>query len=101
MSGRQFKFHDGEKGAALAVRLKHTRGSSCFSKILKDGTVVIDLQQGEGDSNTRLINFISSQLKIPKKRIQVIAGDDGNNKLISIIDLSPKQVQKLVLDLIA
>ena len=100
MAGRQFKFHDGERGAALAVRVKLIRGSSSFSKILKDGTVVIQLQQAEGDINARLINFISDHLKIPKKRIQVIAGDDGNNKLISIIDLTPKQVQKLILDLI-
>ena len=101
MTERQFKFHDGEKGAALAVRVNQVRGSGGFSKILKDGTIVIQLQGGEGDINFRLINFISNQLKIPKKRIQVIAGDDANNKLISIIDMAPKQVQKMILDLIA
>lgn len=101
MAEREFKFHDGEKGAALAVRVKFSRGKSSFAKVLKDGTVVVQLEHGGGDMNAMLIDFISQQLDIPSARIQVIAGEDGQNKLISIIDMKPKQVQKLILDTIS
>ena len=101
MIGRQFKFHNGEHGAALAIRVKHSRGDSNFSKVLKDGTVIVQLKQGEGEVNARLIDFVSRELKIPKKRLQVIAGKDGSKKLISIVDKTPNQIQKIVLELIS
>lgn len=98
MISRRYEFHDGEKGTALAVRIKLGRGDSNFFKVLKDGTVVIRLKQGNSEVNTQLIDFISREFKIPKKSIQVIAGENGNNKLISIVDMKPKQIQKLILD---
>lgn len=101
MASRKFKFHDGEKGAALAISVKISRGKSSFSKVLKDGTVVIQLKQEDGDVNGRLIDFMSAELNIPKKKMQIIAGENGNKKLISIVDMAPKQIQKAILGLIA
>ncbi|RLD09071.1 MAG: hypothetical protein DRI65_00185 [Chloroflexota bacterium] len=98
MVGRQFEFHDGEKGAALAVRVKLGKGASSFSKVLRDGTVVIRLEQREGDVNARLIDFLSSELDIHKKRLQIVAGENGNNKLISILDMKPVQIQTKILE---
>jgi uncharacterized protein YggU (UPF0235/DUF167 family) len=98
MVGRNYRFHDGEKGSAIAVRVKVGKAASCFSKVLKDGTVVIELGSGEGGINDRLLDFIASELNIPIKRIQIIAGEDGNKKLISIIDMKPKQIQKKILE---
>ena len=101
MVGRQFEFHDGEKGAALAIRVKHSKGVSSFSKVLKDGTVVIQLEQVEGVVNTRLIDFISRELNIHKKRLRIIAGEDGINKLISIVDMKPMEIQQKILEKIS
>lgn len=98
MAGRDFKFHDGEKGAALAIHVKMSQGKSCFSKVQKDGTVVIELELGKGETNTRLMEFLSTELAVPLKRIQIVAGEDGNKKLISIIDMSPKEIQKTILE---
>lgn len=100
MTGRHFNFHDGEKGAALAIRVKLSRSKSKFVKVLKDETVVIQLRQEDGDINAQLIGFISKELKVPKNRIQVIAGEDGNKKLISVVDMTPGQAQKMILELI-
>lgn len=100
MAQRNFKFHDGERGSALAVRVRQIRGDSCFAKVHKDGTVVVHLKQGASDSNSRLIEFISERLGISQERIQVVAGEGGNNKLISIIDMTPKEIQKMILELI-
>ena len=100
MARRQFRFHDGGKGAALAVRLKYTRGKSSFSKVFKDGTILINLKKDEGEVNARLINFISRELNVPLERIEIIAGEDGDKKLLSVIDMKPKEIQKMILELI-
>jgi uncharacterized protein YggU (UPF0235/DUF167 family) len=98
MVGKEYKFHDGEKGSALAIRVMYGRGESSFVKVRKDGAVVIKLGPGKEDLNTRLLAFISRELGIPRARIQVLAGNDGNNKLISILDMKPKLIQKKILE---
>ena len=99
MARRQFRFHDGEKGSALAVRVKHIRGESSFAKVLKDGTIQIELNKAAGEVNERLIQFISRELDIPQSRIEIIAGEDGDKKLLSVIDMKPKDIQKMILEL--
>lgn len=101
MVGRRFEFHNGEKGAALAIRVTQGSGVSSFSKVLKDGTVVILLERDKGDVNTRLIDFLSSELNIDRKRLQIIAGENGNNKLISIVNMQPAQIQRRILEKIS
>lgn len=98
MAGRQFKFHDGEKGAALAVRVKHSKKASGFINVLRDGTIVVRLEKKPGDINQNLVDFLAGELNIPKKKFQIIAGEEGDKKLISIIDLEPKLIQKKILE---
>ena len=100
MAGRKFKFHDGDSGAALAIRIKLSKKESGFANVLRDGTIVVRLERGPNDINENLIGFLSQELKIPKKRLQVIAGEDGENKLISIVDMDPKKIQKKILELL-
>lgn len=100
MAGRKFKFHDGESGAALAVRVKLSKKKTGFVNVLRDGTIVIRLEQGTTDINDNLIAFLSQELKIQKKRIKVIAGEEGDNKLISVVDMEPKNIQKKILELL-
>lgn len=97
MVGKDYKFHDGEKGSALAIRVIAGSGKSSFSKVRKDGTVVIKLGPGEDDLNARLLDFIARELGIPPGRMQVIAGKEDNRKLLSILDMKPKLIQKKIL----
>ena len=98
MAGRQFKFHDGESGAALAVRIKHSKKTSEFVNVLRDGTIVIRLERAGGAADQNLISFLARELNIPKDKFQVVAGSKGDNKLISIIDLDPDLIQKKILE---
>jgi uncharacterized protein YggU (UPF0235/DUF167 family) len=98
---KKYRFHDGEKGAALAIHVKLGRAPSSFSKVLRDGTVVVKIRKGEGNLNNRLLDFISNELDIPQDQMQIIAGDDGNKKLISIIGEKPNQLQMRILEKIA
>jgi uncharacterized protein YggU (UPF0235/DUF167 family) len=98
MIGRNFNFHDGEKGSALAVRITKRKGKQRIKKILKDGTVVINLSEKTKDINQELIKFLSKKLDIPQRQFDIIAGEEGNEKLLSILDVDSEEIQELVLN---
>jgi len=98
MIGRNFNFHDGEKGSALAVRITKRKGKQRIKKILKDGTVVINLSEKTKDINQELIKFLSKKLDIAQRQFDIIAGEEGNKKLLSILDVDSEEIQELVLN---
>jgi uncharacterized protein YggU (UPF0235/DUF167 family) len=97
MIGREFKFHDGKKGSALAIRVSKKRGEHRVDRVKFDGTVVIVLSDDTEDVNGELINYLSEILSIEQKRFDIIAGHDGSEKLLSILDMEPEEVQNLIL----
>ena len=101
MIGREFNFHDGEKGSAIAIRITKRKGSQRILKVLRDGTVVIDLSEEVEDIDQELIKFLSNQLDIEPNRFDIIAGEEGQEKLISILDMNPEVLQKLILKKLA
>ncbi|MGB2956213.1 MAG: DUF167 family protein [Anaerolineales bacterium] len=98
MIGRKFNFHDGEKGSALAVRITTRKGKQKIVKILKDGTVVINISGKTKNNNQELIKFLSKELGIAQRQFNIIAGVEGNEKLISILDVDSEIIQELVLN---
>ena len=98
MSSRQFKFHDGEKGAAIAIRIRYTKKANGFSKILKDGTIEVLLQKTGNDPDAELLTFLSKELNLPQERIHIIAGEGDQKKLVSILEAKPKNIQKKILN---
>ena len=98
MIGRNFNFHDGEKGSALAVRISDDQGKPGIIMILEDGTLVINLHGKSNDINQELIRFLAKILNINEKRFDIVAGMEGSEKLLSILDISPEKVQELVLN---
>ena len=98
MKARDFKFHQGAKGAALAIRVKTGARRETFKRILRDGTVVVQLKGPGGDLDKKLVQFLSRELKISQSRVQIIAGQDGKDKLVSIMNMNPEQIQQAILD---
>lgn len=98
MIGREFKFHNGGRGAALALRVKSGRNTSRFEKVLKDGTVVVHLTGASGDTDGELLELLARELQVAKSRLQVIAGEEDKNKLVSVLDMFPEEIQKKILD---
>jgi uncharacterized protein YggU (UPF0235/DUF167 family) len=97
MIGREFKFHDGGKGAALAIRVKSGAKHNKIVKVQKDGTVVVHFQGTGRDINQGLLNFLAQELGVDQNRIHVIAGYEGKNKLISVLQMEPQEIQRLIL----
>ena len=101
MIGRKFNFHDGEKGSALAVRIADDQGKIGITNVLEDGTLVINLTGKSKYLNQELIKFLAKILNINENRFDIVAGMEGSEKIISILDIAPEKIQDLVLDKLA
>ena len=101
MIGREFRFHDGRKGAALAVRIIKESKTDMIRKVLKDGTVVVHLKGNPGDLSDSLINYMATELDVDRRRFDVIEVKDGVDVLLSVLDIEPGEIQKLILERIS
>ena len=95
MSDRNFHLHDGQSGAALAIRITPRATSNQVAEILHDGTIRIRLAAAPGDEvNSVLKAYLSNILEVPESAIDVVAGQNGRDKLVSILDLSSESAHK-------
>jgi len=100
MGSRSFHLHDGKKGAALAVRVTPRASKNEIVDILSDGTVKIHLTAPpvEGKANAALLKFLSRVLDVPLKKLEVVAGAGGRDKLISVIDMDADALHKKIVE---
>lgn len=100
MTQRNYKLHNGRKGAAIAVRVTPRASTNKIVGALHDGTIKIHLaaEPNEEQANEELIGFLSSILGVPKNRIEVVAGDLGRDKLISILDIDSDTLHKKIVE---
>ena len=100
MTQRNYKLHDGKKGAALAVRVTPRASKNEIVGALSDGTVKIRITAApnEGQANDELVKFLSDVLGVAKSRIEIVAGETGRDKLISILDLDAETLHKKIVE---
>jgi uncharacterized protein (TIGR00251 family) len=100
MARRKYHLHDGKKGAALAIRVTPRARRNEVAGILNDGTIRIRLTAPpvEGKANEALVKFLSSILGISKSRIEIVAGQTGRDKLVSLLDMNPETAQQKILE---
>jgi uncharacterized protein YggU (UPF0235/DUF167 family) len=100
MIGREFRFHDGEKGSALAIRVTRDKADTGIIKVLQDGTLLINLRNDDVDINKELVDYLADTLGVAKKRLDIIAGGEEKERLVSILDMKPSEVQEIILNVI-
>jgi uncharacterized protein (TIGR00251 family) len=100
MTQRDYKLHNGKKGAALAVRVTPRASKNQIVGALNDGTVKIRITAAptEGQANDELIKFLSDVLDVAKSRIEIVAGSTGRDKLISILDMDAETLHKKIVE---
>lgn len=98
-TNRQFTMHDGKAGAALAIRVTPRTSKNEISEILNDGTVKIRLTAPpvEGKANEALVEFLSKILGVSKSRIEIVAGQTGRDKLVTITDMDAASVHEKII----
>ena len=99
MSLRQYHLHNGQKGAALAIRVIPKASRNEIVEILSDGTVKIRLAAlpAEGQANQALIAFLAEVLDVPKTNIEIVAGITGRDKLVSVLNMDAESVHQQIL----
>lgn len=99
MTSREFRLHDGKRGAAIAVRITPKASRNEITEILADGTLKVRLTESTADAkaNQVLLTFLGEVLGVPKSKLEIVAGETGNDKLISVVDIDANEVHQRVL----
>jgi len=100
MGPRSFHLHDGKTGAALVVRVTPRASKNKIVDILSDGTVKVHLTAPpvEGKANAALLKLLAKVLDVPINKLEVVAGNGGRDKLISVIDMDAVTLHKKIVD---
>ena len=100
MGPRPFHLHDGKKGAALAVRVTPRASKNKIVEILSDGTVKVHLTAPpvEGKANEALLKFLAKVLDVSQNQLEVVAGANGRDKLISVDDMDAGSLHKKIVE---
>ncbi|HNS38442.1 MAG TPA: DUF167 domain-containing protein [Anaerolineaceae bacterium] len=95
---RKFKLHNGQHGAAITVRVTPRSSRNEIAEVLNDGTIKIRLTAApvEGAANKALISFLAEVLDTAQSNIDIIGGLTSRDKLVTIRDLTPDQVQERI-----
>ena len=100
MTQRNYKLHDGKKGAAIAVRVTPRGSKNQIVGAMSDGTIKVRITAAanEGQANQELVEFLSDVLGVAKSRIEIVAGETGKDKLISVLDLDAETLHKKIVE---
>jgi len=96
---RKFVLHNGKRGSALAVRVMPRASHNQIVGVLNDGTIKVNLASEPADEvlNVELIGYIAEVLGVPKSRVEVVAGENGRDKLVSVMDMDVETAHQRVL----
>jgi len=99
MSDREYRLHNGQKGAAVGVRVTPRARRNEIVEILHDGTVRIRIAASPGETlNQELKSYLSEILGVDLSTIEVVAGLSGRDKLISVLGLDSEMLHRKILE---
>ncbi len=96
---RKFVLHSGKRGSAIAVRITPRASKNQIVGVLNDGTIKVHLASEPADDelNVVLVAFLADVLGVPKSRVEIVAGKNGRDKLVSVLDMDLDTAHKRVL----
>ena len=96
---RKYVLHSGQRGSALAVRITPRASRNQIVGVLSDGTVKVHLASEPADEvlNVELVGYLAEVLGVPRSRVEVVAVENGRDKLVSILDMDVETAHQRVL----
>lgn len=96
-------FSNAKRGAAITVKVSPRAKKTEVAGVMDDGTIKIRLAAPpiDGAANRALIDFLSQVLRVPPRHIEIIAGASSERKLISLVGISPPEVDAAFQKLLA
>ena len=97
-AAHKFQFGKGVGGAALTVKVTPRASRNELVGLMSDGTVKIRVTAPpvDGAANEAVIALLAEVLSVPKSQIEIAAGQKSTQKLVSIVGLTPEQVDMLL-----
>ena len=94
-------FHDAKSGAAITVKVTPRAKKTEVVGLMEDGTIRIRVAAvpEAGAANQALIDFLAKALGIPASQIDIMGGLTSERKLISLIGVTPAEVERVMMDL--
>lgn len=97
MTPQEPRLHNGQKGAALTVQVVPGAESDGIIAVLKDGTLKIGLRVLDMPVvNKAVIAYLSDIFDVPTDKFEIVAGKEGIDKLISVLDIDAHAIQERV-----
>jgi uncharacterized protein YggU (UPF0235/DUF167 family) len=93
---RKFEIKDAVGGAAFTVRVVTRAARIELAGTQDDGALKIRLTASPSDGNAvneQLIEFLAEQLEVPQKAIEIVAGMNSREKLISVEGIDPRVLE--------
>jgi uncharacterized protein (TIGR00251 family) len=94
--GREYKITDARGGAAFTVRVVTRAANTELVGIQEDGSLKIRLvasPAGDPAANQELVNFLAQTLGVAANKIEIVAGADGRDKIISVEGITTADVE--------
>lgn len=89
------EFSNPVSGAAFAVRVV-TRAVKTEAVEVKDGTLKVRLKAspaGDPAANEELLNFLAGFLEVPVSDLEIVAGETGREKLITVAGVTTSAIE--------
>ena len=95
---RTFNIREVKKGAAITVKVLPRAKRTELVGVMDDGTVRIRVAAApeDGAANEELVEFLSETLAVPKDQIEIVGGQFSERKLISILGITPAEVEAAI-----
>lgn len=94
---RKFEITDAKGGAAFTVRVVTRAASAELVGLQEDGSLKIRLQAspaGAPAANEELVGLLAAHLEVDRNQIEIVAGLDGRDKLVSVEGISTHAVEE-------
>lgn len=92
------KFGNAQKGAAITVKVSPRAKRTEFMGVMDDGTLKFRVAAApeEGAANAALVAHLAEAFDIAARQIEIVVGESSEKKLISLVGVSPAQVEETV-----
>ena len=89
------KWKPQQRGAAFTVRVVTRATSVEIAGVQDDGALKIRLTEAhqDGAADRQLISFLAEKLGVNEDQIEIVAGENKREKLISVSGISPSVVE--------
>lgn len=87
-------FKDAKLGAAITVKVSPKAKTNKIAGVLDDGTLKVQVTAPPeaGKANAALVTLLAKTFGLQPEQVEIIAGHSSERKLVSLVGISPAEV---------